>query len=161
MATFNGTYENAYAQQLMGEFFRNSLRYFKGEVRDSEYFKPVMSMLDERGIEQRIYDRFGGEALVKCGVARTCEEAGRGPHNGRQYGAPAMFYGHDDPVDTLQELWTRKRVQGSSCSLPNGITTPPPLPAISSEKVFAHLRLHNRQSERWGQCTQHPCSLHP
>ena len=88
MATFNGTYENAYAQQLMGEFFRNSLRYFKGEVRDSEYFKPVMSMLDERGIEQRIYDRFGGEALVTCGVARTCEEAGRGPHNGRQYGAP-------------------------------------------------------------------------
>ena len=108
MATFNGTYENAYAQQLMGEFFRNSLRYFKGEVRDSEYFKPVMSMLDERGIEQRIYDRFGGEALVKCGVARTCEEAGRGPHNGRQYGAPAMFYGHDDPVDTLQELWNSK-----------------------------------------------------
>jgi SpoVK/Ycf46/Vps4 family AAA+-type ATPase len=108
MATFNGTYENAYTQQLMGEFFRNSLRYFKGEVRDSEYFKPVMSMFDERGIEQRIYDRFGDEALVKCGVARTCDEAGRGPHNGRQYGTPAMFYGHDDPVDTLQDLWNSK-----------------------------------------------------
>ena len=36
MATFNGAYENACAQQLMGEFFRNSLRCFKGEARDSE-----------------------------------------------------------------------------------------------------------------------------
>ena len=105
MATFNGTYENAYAQQLMGECFGNSLRYLKCEVRDSEYFRPVLSMMSEREIEQRIYDRFGGDSLVKCGVARTCEEAGRGPHNGRQYGTPAVFYGHDDPVDTLQELW--------------------------------------------------------
>ena len=108
MATFNGTYENAYAQQLMGEFFRNSLRYFKGDVRDSEYFNPVVSMLDERGIEQRIYNRFGGEVLVKCGVAQMCDEARRGPHNGRQYGDPAMFYEYDNPVDTLQGLWNRK-----------------------------------------------------
>ena len=108
MATFNGTYENAYAQQLMSEFFRNSLRYFKGDVHDSEYFRPVMSMLDEREIEQRIYDRFGSDALVKCGVARTCEDAGRGPNNGRQYGDPAIFYGHDDPMDTLQEIWNEK-----------------------------------------------------
>ena len=108
MATFNGTYENAYAQQLMGEFFRNSLRYFKGDVRDSEYFNPVVSMLDEREIEQRIYNRFGGEALVKCGVAQMCDEARRGPHNGRQYGDPAMFYEYDNPVDTLQGLWNRK-----------------------------------------------------
>jgi hypothetical protein len=54
MATFNGTYENAYAQQLMGEFFRNSLRYFKGDVRNSEYFNPVVSMLNEREMKSRI-----------------------------------------------------------------------------------------------------------
>ena len=114
MATFNGTYENAYAQQLMGEFFGNGLRYFKGGGSDSEYFKPVLSMLDEREIEQRIYDRFGGDPLVKCGVARTCEETGRDPRNGRQYGVPALFYRHDDPVDTLQELWNAK-VRRETC----------------------------------------------
>ena len=111
MAKFNGTYENAYAQQLMGELFRNSLRYFRGDVRDSEYFKPVMSMLDECAIEQAIYDQFGADALVKSGVARMRDEAGRGPHNGRQYGNPAMFYSHDDPVDTIQDLWNAKELR--------------------------------------------------
>ena len=79
MATFNGIYENAYAQLLMGEFFRNSLRYFKGDVKDSEYFRPVLSMLDERGIEQKIYDRFGVEALMKYGVAPQLPKVGAAP----------------------------------------------------------------------------------
>ena len=54
-----------------GRVLQEQPQVLQGGGRDSEYFKPVMSMLDERGIEQRIYDRFGGEALVKCGVART------------------------------------------------------------------------------------------
>ena len=41
-------------------------------------------------------------------VAQMCDEARRGPHNGRKYGAPAMFYEYDNPVDTLQGLWNRK-----------------------------------------------------
>lgn len=108
MATFNGTYENAYAQQLMGEFFRNSLRYFKGEVRDSEYFKPVMSMLDERGIEQRIYDRFGGEALVKCGVARTCEEAGGVRTTAANTGRPRCSTDMTIPSTRFRSFGTRR-----------------------------------------------------
>lgn len=40
----------------------------------------------------------------------------------------------------------------------NSITTLPPLPATSSEKVFAHLRLDNRQSG--GKSTASSCTLH-
>ena len=108
MAKFNGTYENEYAKRLMGECFRNSLRYFRGEVSDSAYFNPIMQMVDKGTIEQMIYDRFGGEALVKCEVAEFCENAGRGPHNGRKYGQPEMFYRRDDPENTVQELWNDK-----------------------------------------------------
>ena len=108
MARFNGTYENEYAKLLMGECFRNSLRYFRGDVRDSSYFNPILQMVDKASIEQMIYDRFGGEALVKCEVAEFCENAGRGPHNGRKYGQPEMFYRSDDPEDTIQGLWNDK-----------------------------------------------------
>ena len=108
MARFNGTYEDEYARLLMGTHFRNSLSYFRGEVRDSAYFNPILKMVDERTIEQMLYDRFGGEALVKLEVAVTCEEAGRGPNNGRKYGCPEIFFRRDDPVDTIQELWNSK-----------------------------------------------------
>ena len=56
MAKFNGTYEDEYAKLLMGECFRNSLRYFKDVVHDSRYFNPILRMADERAIEQMIYD---------------------------------------------------------------------------------------------------------
>ena len=108
MAKFNGDYKNEYAMLLMGEYFRNSLTYFRGEVCDSNYFRPLLRMADERTIEQAIYDFFGGEDLVKCGVARFCEDEGRNPRNGRKYGHPEMFYHHDDPEDTIQELWIDK-----------------------------------------------------
>ena len=108
MAKFNGDYKNEYAMQLMGEYFRNSLTYFRGEVRDSNYFRPLLRMVDERTIEQSIYDLFGGEDLVKCGVACFCKDEGRDPRNGRKYGHPEMFYHRDDPEDTLLELWNDK-----------------------------------------------------
>ena len=108
MARFNGDYKNEYAMLLMGECFRNSLTYFKGEVRDSNYFRPLLRMVDARTIEQAIYDLFGGEDLVKCEVALFCEKEGRDPHNGRKYGRPEMFYRRDDPEDTIQELWNNK-----------------------------------------------------
>ena len=108
MAKFNGDYKNEYAMQLMGEYFRNSLTYFRGEVRDSSYFRPLLRMADERTIEQAIYDFFGGEDLVKCGVACFCEKEGRDPRNGRKYGHPEMFYHRDDPEDTLHVLWNDK-----------------------------------------------------
>ena len=108
MAKFNGDYRNEYAMQLMGECFLNSLTYFRGEVCDSSYFRPILRMADERTIEQRIYDLFGGGDLVKCGVACFCEREGRDPRNGRKYGHPEMFYCHDDPEDTIKELWNDK-----------------------------------------------------
>ena len=64
MARFNGDYKNEYAMLLMGEYFRNSLTYFRGEVRDSNYFRPLLRMVDARTIEQAIYDLFGGVDLV-------------------------------------------------------------------------------------------------
>lgn len=108
MAKFNGDYKNEYAMQLMGEYFRNSLTYFRGEVRDSSYFRPLLRMADERAIEQAIYDFFGGEDLVKCDVACFCEKEGRDPRNGRKYGHPEMFYHRDDPEDTIMLLWNDK-----------------------------------------------------
>ena len=108
MAKFNGDYKNEYAMLLMGEYFRNSLTYFRGEVHDSNYFRPLLRMADERTIEQAIYDFFGGDDLVKCDVGRFCENEGRNPRNGRKYGHPEMFYHHDDPEDTIQELWNNK-----------------------------------------------------
>ena len=108
MAKFNGDYKNEYAMLLMGEYFRNSLIYFRGEVCDSNYFWPLLRMADERTIEQAIYDLFGGDDLVKCDVARFCESEGREPNNGRKYGAPEMFYQRDDPEDIIQELWNDK-----------------------------------------------------
>ena len=108
MAKFNGDYKNEYAMLLMGEYFRNSLTYFRGEVRDSNYFRPLLRMADERTIEQAIYDIFGGEDLVKCDVARFCEREGRNPGNGRKYGHPEMFYHRDDPGDTIMLLWNDK-----------------------------------------------------
>ncbi len=108
MAKYNGEYRSEYAALLMGQYFRNSLRNFRGDVKDSEYFRPIVGMTDERSVEQKLYDRFSGEALVKCGVALFCEEEGRDPNNGRKYGKPAMFYRQDDPVNTVQELWNDK-----------------------------------------------------
>ena len=108
MAKFNGDYKNEYAMLLMGEYFRNNLIYFRGEVCDSNYFWPLLRMADERTIEQAIYDLFGGDDLVKCDVARFCESEGREPNNGRKYGAPEMFYQRDDPEDIIQELWNDK-----------------------------------------------------
>ncbi len=108
MAKFNGDYKNEYAMLLMGEYFRNSLTYFRGEVRDSNYFRPLLRMADARTIEQAIYDLFGGEDLVKCDVGRFCGIEGREPNNGRKYGHPEVFYRHDDPEDTIQELWNDK-----------------------------------------------------
>ena len=105
MAKYNGEYRSEYAELLMGEFFRNSLRYFKGEVRDSDYFNPIVSMTDERTVEQMIYDRFSGDELVKCRVASLCEEVGREPNNGRKYGTPEVFFREDDPTETIQTLW--------------------------------------------------------
>ena len=108
MAKFNGDYKNEYAMLLMGEYFRNSLTYFRGEVHDSNYFRPLLRMADARTIEQAIYDLFGGEDLVKCDVGRFCGIEGREPNNGRKYGHPEVFYRHDDPEDTIQELWNDK-----------------------------------------------------
>ena len=108
MAKYSGDSRNEYAMLLMGECFRNSLTYFKGNVRDSDYFLPLLHMVDERTIEQMIYDLFGGDDLVKCEVARLCEKEGRDPHNGRKYGHPEMSYCQDDPKDTIQELWNDK-----------------------------------------------------
>ena len=108
MAKFNGDYKNEYAMQLMGEYFRNSLTYFRGEVHDSSYFRPLLRMAEARKLEQGIYDLFGGEDLVKCDVARFCKSEGREPNNGRKYGHPEMFYRHDDPEDTIQDLWNDK-----------------------------------------------------
>ena len=108
MAKFNGDYKNEYAMLLMGEYFRNSLTYFRGEVHDSNYFRPLLRMADARTIEQAIYDLFGGEDLVKCDVGRFCGIEGREPNNGRKYGHPEVFYHHDDPEDTIQELWNDK-----------------------------------------------------
>ena len=88
MAKFNGDYKNDYAMLLMGEYFHNSLSYFRSDVRNSNYFRPLLRMADERTIEQAIYDLFGGEDLVKCDVARFCEKEGRDPRNGRKYGHP-------------------------------------------------------------------------
>ena len=64
MAKFNGDYKNEYAMLLMGEYFRNSLMYFRGEVCDSNYFRPLLRMADERTIEQAIYDFFGGDRTL-------------------------------------------------------------------------------------------------
>ena len=108
MARFNGEYKNEYAMQLMGECFRNGLAYFRDAVRDSNYFRPLLRMVNERTLEQMIYDAFGGEDLVKCGVALFCKDEERDPRNGRKYGQPEMFYCRDDPEDTLQELWNDK-----------------------------------------------------
>lgn len=111
MASFNGTYDNEYARLLMGEQFRNSLRYFRGDVKDANYFCPILQMVDEQKMERMIYDRFGGDALVKRDVAAFCKDAGRHPRNGRKYGQPEMFYSSDDPEDTLQKLWNDKELR--------------------------------------------------
>lgn len=111
MAKFNGTYENEYAMVLMGEQFRNSLRYFRDEVRDSDYFKPILRMVDERTIEQLISDRFESKELFKRDIATTCKEADREPRNGRKYGKAEIFFRNTDPVDTLQALWNDKQLR--------------------------------------------------
>ena len=105
MAKFNGMYENKYAKLLMGDFFRNSLRYFRDDVRDSAYFNPILRMVDERTIEQLICDRFESGELEKRGIATSCKEEGREPRNGRKYGKAEMFFRRDDPADTIPELW--------------------------------------------------------
>ena len=121
MAKFNGTYENEYVLQLMGEHFRNSLRYFNGNVRDSGYFNPILGMVDVRTVEKMIYDRFGGKTLEAAGIARFMHKSDRGPRNGRKYGRPAIFYTYDDPVDVLQDLWNIKEHRESCRELLIGI----------------------------------------
>ncbi len=108
MSKYNGEYRSDYAALLMGEFFRNSLRYFKGDVKDSEYFNPIVSMTDEQTVEQKVCDRFAADDLEKCGLVLFCDKEGRDPRNGRKYGNPAMFFSNDDPAETIQALWNDK-----------------------------------------------------
>ena len=44
MAKYNSDCKNEYAMQLMGECFRNSLKYYKKNVFDYDYFNPVLLM---------------------------------------------------------------------------------------------------------------------
>ena len=105
MAKFNGEYSSDYAEQLMGEFFGNSLKYYKGEVMDEDYFHPITSMATPQAIEMGLIARFSPETLVKYGVAWDCEEEEREPRNGRKYGDHAIAFREDDPEETLQMVW--------------------------------------------------------
>jgi hypothetical protein len=48
MAKYNSDCKNEYAMQLMGECFRNSLKYYKKNVVDYDYFNPVLLMADTK-----------------------------------------------------------------------------------------------------------------
>ena len=111
MAKYNSDCKNEYAMQLMGECFRNSLKYYKKSVFDYDYFYPVFSMADTKEIEQTVYDVFGGDSLVESGVAHFTEKIGREPHNGRKYGNPEVFYANDNPLETIRDLWNDKEHQ--------------------------------------------------
>ena len=65
MAKYNSDCKNEYAMQLMGECFRNSMKYYKKNVVDYDYFNPVLLMADTKEIEQTVYDVFGGDSLVE------------------------------------------------------------------------------------------------
>jgi SpoVK/Ycf46/Vps4 family AAA+-type ATPase len=111
MAKFSGDNGNNYAEMLMGTFYGNSLRNYRGDVCDSDYFIPIGSkMMGTRELEQAIYDRFTADELVDAGVAWFCEDEGREPRNGRKYGEPAMAYKEDAPEETLQSIWNDRKL---------------------------------------------------
>lgn len=114
MAKYCGGCKSVYMEFLMGEFYRNSLKFYKGTVDDEDYFDPVVKMVGEAELEKRICGRFPAEALVDRDLAWFCEEERREPRNGRKYGDPALAFKHDSPTETLQGLWNDREL-GSAC----------------------------------------------
>ena len=69
MAKYNSDCKNEYAMQLMGECFRNSLKYYKKSVFDYDYFYPVFSMADTKEIAGTAQSETGGAGNGNHGAA--------------------------------------------------------------------------------------------
>ena len=117
MAKFKGNSKNNYAEMLMGQFYANSLRNYKGDVFDEDYFRPILRMTGVRPLEQALYDRFTGEVLVESGVAWFFKEEAPLHRSGRKYGKPTICYREDAPEETLQTIWNDRRLNAGCRAL--------------------------------------------